>query len=585
MAIALIAAALWVGFRGTQLRDHLQATTTLLPTLKSQLLANDTVGAQKTYTSLKNETGKARDAGTDPLWMAASALPWIGPNLSAGTEAATSADDVVNLAVGPLVDIFDKLDWKALTPKNGEVSLQPLKDAAPKIEAAASTVQLSYDRLNQIDTSSLMAQVADPLMKAKAQLSDVKGSLNAAASAAKLIPGMMGNSAPKNYLLLIQNNAELRSTGGIPGALAVLTADHGKIELSGQGSAAELGNFSPPLAVDPAQELIYTSRLGEYMQDVNLTPDFPTAAQTAKAMWEKKNPSQHIDGVISVDPVALAALLKVTGPVDIASSLPPQLAKTGLPNKLDSTNLVPTLLSDVYAKIKEPKLQDVYFAEVAKKVFETVAAGKGSGQGLVEALAQAVTDNRVYLWSANKDEQQIISGFPLGGRIAGKTVPAAGFGVFFNDGTGAKMDYYLKPTVQLVQRCSQGGYGQYTVKVTLTNTAPSDAANTLPRYVTGGGVFGIDPGSFATNIMAYGPSQARVQGAKVDGATVGIGSYLQEERPVGLVRTVLKPGQSQTIEINFSKIVQTSEPSLEVTPTIQPLKEVVLPIAKNPTCG
>ena len=66
--------------------------------------------------------------------------------------------------------------------------------------------------------------------------------------------------------------------------------------------------------MDAEQQQIYSTRLGKYMQDVNLTPDFPTAAATAQAMWERKT-GQRVDGVISMDPVALGYVLDATGPV------------------------------------------------------------------------------------------------------------------------------------------------------------------------------------------------------------------------------------------------------------------------------
>jgi len=74
--------------------------------------------------------------------------------------------------------------------------------------------------------------------------------------------------------------------------------------------------MSPTLPLDPEQQQIYSGRLGKYMQDVNLTPDFPTAASTAQAMWERKT-GQRVDGVISIDPIALSYILEATGPVKI----------------------------------------------------------------------------------------------------------------------------------------------------------------------------------------------------------------------------------------------------------------------------
>ncbi|GAP53585.1 hypothetical protein AHiyo6_01500 [Arthrobacter sp. Hiyo6] len=47
-------------------------------------------------------------------------------------------------------------------------------------------------------------------------------------------------------------------------------------------------------------------------------------------------------------------------------------------------------------------------------------------------------------------------------------------------------------------------------------------------------------------------------------------------RPVGSVTVTLAPGQTSTVELTFSKIVQHTEPNLVVTPTVQPVKDVVL---------
>ena len=170
--------------------------------------------------------------------------------------------------------------------------------------------------MRQSTPTSLLPQVSEPLVRAREQLREVTSALDAAADAAQLAPGMLGADGQRNYLLMIQNNAEVRASGGIPGALAILTLDNGKLTLGVQSSASEIGQMSPPLPVDAEQEQIYSSRLGEYMHDVNLTPDFPTAASTAQAIWEKKT-GQRVDGVISLDPVALGYILKATGPVQI----------------------------------------------------------------------------------------------------------------------------------------------------------------------------------------------------------------------------------------------------------------------------
>lgn len=383
---------------------------------------------------------------------------------------------------------------------------------------------------------------------------------------------------------MIQNNAEARASGGIPGALAVLSLDKGKLTLAAQSSAGEVGVMSPVLGVDEEQQQLYSTRLGKYMQDVNLTPDFPTAAATAHAMWERKT-GQRLDGVISMDPISLGYVLDATGPVDITEPELLALAKGGLPTQLNGKNVVRTLLSDVYAKIPLPQDQDVYFAGVAKKIFGALSTGeKVDAKSLIKGISRGASEGRILLWSGAPEEQSVISTYPLSGSIAGPSVAPAQFGVYFNDGTGAKMDFYVKRTVQLVKKCDSDGYEQTTVRITSTNTAPADAATSLPPYVTARGAYGVPAGSVQTNVVGYGPVQANVETAYVDGTKTDFAAHRHADRPVGTVTVTLAPGQSSTVELTFGKIVQHTEPNVVVTPTVQAVKDVIL-VTENAVCN
>lgn len=573
-AILLVITALWIGGRAGTIKSELDAAARLVPQLKDQVASNSAQEAEGSVRQLRLHTAVARGAAEDPLWTLASAIPVIGPNFSAVAEIARSADDVATLGAAPLVKVFDSLNWDSLMPNAAGTNLEPLQKAAPSVASAAHAVRISAERLDRIDTTNLLPQVAEPLARAKEQLRSVTGALDASADAARIAPAMLGAEGPRNYLLMIQNNAEARATGGIPGALAVVTLEGGKLTLGAQSTAGDIGVASPTLPVDPEQLQIYSSRLGKYMQDVNLTPDFPTAASTAMAMWEKKT-QQRLDGVVSMDPVALSYILASTGPVNVKDS-DLAIAGSGLPAELNSKNVVSTLLSDVYAKIDRPQLQDAYFAGVAQEVFAALSSGKGDAKGLISGISRGTSEGRVRVWSATSAEQTLIGKYPLSGSIAGGSISPAEFGVYFNDGTGAKMDYYVKRTVQLVQECTDDDYGQVKVRITSTNNAPADAATSLPAYVTGNGAFGVSAGTVQTNVIAYGPVQAYVETAMVDGKKTDFAANRHGNRPVGTVTVSLAPGQSTTVELTFGKIVQHTEPNLVVTPTVQPVKDVVL---------
>lgn len=570
------AAVLWLGARASTIKTELEASAQLVPKLKESILQNRPAEASSVVDELRRHAAAARDAASDPLWSLASATPWLGANFSATSEIARSADDVATQGVAPLVKVYSSLNWDRLMPSSGGADLEPIRTAAPAVASAAHAVRASAARLNGIDSGGLLPQIAGPLAQAKQQLGSVVDELNTASDAASLAPAMLGSEKPRHYLLLVQNNAEARASGGIPGALAVVTADKGKISLSSQISAHDLGEFNPPVSVDAEQERIYSTRLGAFMQDVNFTPDFPTAATTALKMWEQGK-GERLDGAISIDPVALGYILDATGPVSLQD--PQLLALTAgkLPSQLSGNNVVKTLLSDVYAQFNNPKPQEVYFAAVAKEIFGALSSGKGDAKSLLAGVGKGVQEHRVLLWSAETGEESVLAKYPLSGSISGPSVPAAQFGAFFNDGTGAKMDYYVKRTVQLVTQCPVNGYGTVKVRITSTNTAPADAATSLPTYVTGGGVYGVPPGTAQSNVIAYGPAQAYVETATQDGKVVPFGAQRHGDRPVGTLSVRLAPGQSSTVEFTFIKIVQHSQPEVVVTPTIQSLDKVVLP--------
>lgn len=582
LVLVLGGSTAWIGLKATAVKANLEAASNLVPQLKQEIAVSEADSAADTVAKMRDYTSKARSDAEDPIWTVASGLPWLGPNLAAISEVARTADDVAVLGLTPLVNVYESLNWDALMPTGAGSNLEPIRAAAPTVASSSYAVQVSSERLQGIDTSQLLPQVTTPLTQANAELKQVVGALSSAADAASIAPAMLGADGQRSFLLIIQNNAEARASGGIPGALAILSLDHGKLSLGAQGSAADIGIMNPSLPVDPEQQQIFSTRLGKYLQDVNLTPDFPTAAATAQEMWEKKT-GQRVDGVISIDPVVLSYILQSTGPVSVDGPELAAVKASGLPTELTGNNVVTTLLSDVYAKIKQPKLQDAYFAGVAKEVFAALSSGKGEAKGLISGITRGAEEGRVLVWSANTSEQSVISKYAISGSISGPSVSPAQFGVYFNDGTGAKMDYYVKHTVQLIKGCQVDGYEQTTVRIKSTNTAPSDAATSLPRYVTGGGAFGVPPGTVQTNVVSYGPAQANVESATVDGQKAPFAPYLHANRPVGVVAQQLAPGESKTVEFTFGKIVQHTEPNVVVTPTVQPVKDVLLP-TENASC-
>ena len=190
-----------------------------------------------------------------------------------------------------------------------------MSEATGALADGAGVVSRSTDRIAALPTGGLEAEVRAAVSQLDGGLSKLAGMLAPAERVARLLPTLLGAEAPRRYLVLFQNLAEVRASGGMPGAFVVIEADKGAISIVGQGSAAGLlQTFTEPvLPLDEDAEELYTERLGTYPANINLTPHFPTTAQLAREMYRVRT-GLTVDGVLATDPVALSYLLKAMGP-------------------------------------------------------------------------------------------------------------------------------------------------------------------------------------------------------------------------------------------------------------------------------
>lgn len=130
-----------------------------------------------------------------------------------------------------------------------------------------------------------------------------------------VLPEILGDGGKKKqYLVLLQNNAELRPTGGFIGSFAIVTMEGGKFldfrvedvyEADGQ-----LNGYVAP----PPEIIQYLGEAQWFLRDVNWSPDFPTVAKQATWFLEKELKIKP-DGVLGINLNVVRKLLEVTGPI------------------------------------------------------------------------------------------------------------------------------------------------------------------------------------------------------------------------------------------------------------------------------
>ena len=541
LVLLLILAVAWVGVRALLAKGHLERAVGDVDTLRSQLTDGDSAAAQKTAKRLEDEAGAARSLTGDPIWGAAQFTPFFGTNLRAVRQVSVVVDDVAQNAVSPVAGVVGKLGADSFAPKNGKIDLQPIEDAQPAVAKATATLAKGHRDAEAIDTSGTLSPVTNAVGQLRNALQSASTQADSANRIVQLAPAMLGHDGDRNYLLLFQNNAELRAGGGIPGSVALLQAHDGTIAMQNQAAGGSFGPYDQPvLPLSADTKGLYGTITGEYMQDVTLTPRFDVSAKLAQAMWKQKY-GQQVDGVLAMDPVTLSYILRATGPITL---------QTG--DTLTSDNAVKLLLSDVYAKYPDPAMQDAFFASAASSVFEKISTGGFDTKKFIAALSQGSDEGRLRMWSGTASEQRRLAGTQVAGELPTASASTRQFGVYLNDGTGSKMDYYLDKTVSVGSSvCRKDGRPTSVVEVTLKNTAPSDAATSLPEYVTGGGHFGTEPGKIKTLVAVYAPENAIYLGATQDGKQAAVQTAADGGHPVAQLRTMLAPGQSVTFRVAF----------------------------------
>ena len=256
--------------------------------------------------------------------------------------------------------------------------------------------------------------------------------LATAERAARLMPTFLGDNGKRHYLYVFQNNAEVRSTGGLPGNVSLVRAVDGKVKIIEQSSGAAFGRRETPVLPLTSEEAsLYGDQLGTYFLDANFTPDVPRAAELWKARWEELL-GGTVDGVFTIDPVTLSYLLDATGPVQVGPVVLTRRQRRrrggvgGLPQP------VPTPSSRTSSSTTSPA-----------EVFDTFAAGTGDQVGAIRALVRGVAEGRVRLHSFDDADQSVVAGTTIAGELAGTDPRRPTVGVYLNDATGSKMSYYL----------------------------------------------------------------------------------------------------------------------------------------------
>lgn len=570
--------ATWVALRAWFAKGELERAQALVTALRDQVAAGEYEGIVEAYAEVQVHTSAARGFADDPVLRASEHVPLIGPNLRVLRELAVIVDDAMALTE-PLVSLAGEWDT-AFAPQDGRIPLGTLREAAVDIPAAAEGFVALDERLDGVRTAGTLGQVS----AARAQVADLVEKVSAAlADAAPImsrLPAILGGDGPRTYVVMFQNNAELRSLGGAALYFAEVVVDDGAISLSAVVPAG-LQNFEAhDIAVGPVQpdfESVYPGSLGRFIANLTLRPSSLGAAQIVAAEWSTTF-GKDIDGVISMDGVALQALLGALDPITLSTG-----------DVVGSENVVSLLLNEVYIRyntgnyVADDVSQGVVFAETLTQTFSRLSSGQFDPVALATSVADAAGARHLSVWFADEGERDAVAKNPLSARdLPESTATEDVIGVYLNDQVGSKLNYYLASTLTTGSAvCTPDGRQTRRLTLSLTSTLPPEAVPGLSPSISGWEYsrLGLNKGDQQLVLFLYLPPGARALSASVGGEQVPLSPRSDSGHPVEVLWVTVPPGG--TVEVSADVLM--AEPGervlvTEVTPTATGTALVTAPL-------
>lgn len=533
----------------------LQSGAEAVRDLRAQVIEGNDEVALQSADRLTKSTQAARRAMHGPHWDLAGQLPWIGDDVQAMQVLSVVVDDLATDALSDLVDVTAVLDPARLAPVDGRVNLDQISDSVSSLMSADRSVQVAETALGAIDTEPLLPQVRFAVNELTARINDLAALTATGSRAAQLLPPMLGEDAPRDYLLLVQNNSEPRALGGLPGSYVHLRADDGAITFVESRSAVEVGSsVVPVLELTRAERGLFGTQIGRYPGNVTSTPDFPRAAQLARQFW-RADTGLEVDGVIAVDPVALGMLLRATGSV---------VLPTG--EQLTAENASQLLLNQVYQEVTDPLAQDAFFASAATAVFDALVSRPVDPPAAIAALDEMAANGRFMVWSSVREEQDLLEGTVLSGELRGQIGDSPLVGIYVHDTSGAKIAYYQQVDAEVAATATlTDGSQVLSVTVTVSSQVPAEVES-LPPSLTGGGNI-VPVGTIRSEISVYAPTNGRILSATSTDPDSRHRSHLHNGLVVGTYVVTLEPGESVNLEFTVeSGPGQFGDPVARITP-------------------
>lgn len=455
-------------------------------------VSNDFENAQAAFQDAAREFTEAEQrlgVVGDALRGIAAVLPARRPFSAA--PSVLDAGKEISAGGAELTAAFAALDSAGNPVEKIEALRSHFTAALPRLESANAS-------LARVAPSAIPADYREGFVTAKRELPRLAKNIAEAISLSELLRLVAGAESPKRYLVLFQNNAEIRPTGGFIGSFALVDVKKGEVaavEIPGGGSYDLKGSLR--LKVSSPQPLHLINPVWQF-QDANWSPDFPTSAKNLARFYEKSG-GPTTDGVIAINMSLMEKILAATGPIEMR-----EYGKT-----ITAANFYYETQKEVeldYDKAaNKPKK---FIADLAPRVLQRLlSADRAAFAALAIALQDGLSSKDLQLWFRDERMQSAVASRGWDGAIA----PADGdsLAIIHANIAGQKTDLVMKESVDHRAKILADGSAIVTLTIRRTHTGLKNALFSGVRNVDYLRVY-VPLGSELVEATGFSPPDAKL---------------------------------------------------------------------------
>jgi HAMP domain-containing protein len=566
-ALTLGVAAIWLIATALLARSELSAAQAELGSIRTTISSGDLAATPGQAAQLRRHAHRAHQLTTGPVWWLAQRLPGLGEPLRSVRGCAAQADELSRSVLTPLADRAGNLTLSTLV-SHGQVQLAPISAAAPAIAEADRQLQAAAVIVDELPHNTWLGSVDRRRADFSAALGQLQDQIHRIDTVTSLLPPMLGDDGPRRYFLGLENEAESRGVGGIPGAFAIVTVNQGQLSFSQFGNDDALYRTRTALDLGPEYDQRYApSDPTNTYANSTISPDFSDAAQIWAAMWSKQS-GQRVDGAIAIDPTAISYLLAVTGPAPLGDGA-----------AVTAANVVALTQQRLYQTHPDTVGRKAYLLQIASAIAERLVTAPGSAQ-LVSAAAHGAAERRIVVWSADPSLEKTLMTTGVSGTLQAGASPFAGFSTV--NATGGKLDYYLHRSMTY----DRSGCGLSTPSTTVaTFTLRSEVPpGPLPSYVTvreDKPPYPTRPGDDKVLVSYYATPGSQIQSVTLDGKAVIVVPGTEKGLSVFTVPVEIARGATAVLAVTLHEPPRAGPVQILRQPAVNPLSVSV----HEPSCA